>query len=112
IPMAIDIYQKARYSIAVLDEDPKGGLPPEIPNAFESESERVQRSAHFARVGVWDIKSGKLLARVRAEAAGELRDVGTRSSSATPESAAARARQANSCGLALAFKAKVLPELP
>lgn len=110
IPMAIDIYQKARYSFTVLDEDPPGGLPTEIPNAFESESERVQRSAHYARVGVWDIQSGKLLARVRAEAAGELRDVGSRAASGGPESAAARSRQANSCGLALAFKAKVLPE--
>lgn len=110
IPMAIDIYQKARYSIVVLDEDPKGGLPAEIPNAFELDSERVQRSAHFARVGVWDLKSGKLLARIRAEAAGELRDVGTRAPSGGPESAAARARQANSCGLALSFKTAVLPE--
>lgn len=110
IPMAIDIYQKARYSIAVLDEDPKSGLPAEIPNAFESEPERVQRSAHFARVGVWDLKSGKLLARVRGEAAGELRDVGSRAASGGPESSAARARQANSCALALEFKAKVLPD--
>ncbi len=81
IPMAIEIYQKARYSFAVLDEDPPGGLPTEIPNAFESESERVQRSAHYARVGVWDIKTGRLLARVRAEASGQLRDVGTRAAS-------------------------------
>ncbi len=111
IPMAIEIYQKARYSFTVLDEDPPGGLPTEIPKAFESESERVQRSAHFARVGVWDIKTGKLLARVRAEASGQLRDVGTRAASGGPESAAARARQANSCALALAFRSKVLPEV-
>jgi hypothetical protein len=109
IPLAIDIYQRSKFALVVLDEDPKGGLPEPISGADESEAERVQRTAHYARIGVWDLQSGKQLARVRAPADGELRDVGTRRAPAGKESLAARTRMANSCGLALAFKEKVMP---
>jgi len=105
IPMAFDIQQRAKYAVVVLDEEPKGGLPKQVGAVFESDAERIQRSAHHAR-------SGKLLARVRAEAAGELKDVGTRAAPTTARSIAARARQANSCALALAFKSRVSPAEP
>lgn len=112
IPLAIDIYQRSKFALVVLDEDPKGGLPSAIPGADESEAERVQRTAHYARIGVWDLDTGRALARVRAVADGELRDVGSRRSGAGEEALAARSRMANSCGLALAFKDKVLPKVP
>src|SRR5690606_7340777 len=93
----------------VLDEDPMEGLPQAIAGSFESDSERVQRAAHMARVGIWDLDQDKLLARVHAEASGELRSAGTKKAEGGPASEAARARQANSCSLALQFKPRVLP---
>lgn len=109
LPIAIDVYQRAKYAIVVLDEDPKKGLPKPLPETFESKAERVQRVPHFARIGVWQLPSGKALARVRARAEGALRDVGTRKAPAGRESQAARARQVNSCALALDFRQKVTP---
>lgn len=108
LPIAIDVYQRAKYAVIVLDEDPEQGLPEEIPGAEESKAERVQRVAHPARIGVFQLPSGKLLARVRDTAGGELRDVGTQKPPGGAESAAARARQANSCGLALGFRDTLL----
>jgi hypothetical protein len=110
LPVAIDVYQRAKYAIVVLDEDPPGGLPEPIAGVSESESDRVQRVPHFARVGVWELPSGRLLARVRAEAAGSLRDVGTVKPPGGEESHAARSRQANSCALALDFQSQLAPE--
>jgi len=108
IPLAIDIYQRAKFALVVLDEDPEGGLPPAIPGAEETEAERVQRTAHTARIGVWELPSGRLLARINASATGELRDAGTRPSATGQEAVAARSRVANSCALALEFKSQVL----
>lgn len=105
LPIAIEVYQRSKYAVVVLDEDPKDGLPPPLEsNEFEPEAERVQRVPHYARVGVWELPSGKLLARVRGRADGELREVGTRRPPGGPESSAARARQANNCALALDFQ--------
>ncbi len=107
IPIAIDIRERAQFAVIVLDEDPPEGVPASLPGVFESEAERVQRVAHFARVGVWDLKEGQLLARVRSEASGALRSAGTKAPDGGAESQAARARQANSCALALSFKARL-----
>jgi len=109
LPVAIDVYQRAKYAIVVLDEDPPGGLPEPLADTSESESERVQRVPHFARIGVWELPSGRRLARVKAEAAGALRDVGTSKPLGGAQSQAARSRQANSCALALDFQSQVLP---
>jgi hypothetical protein len=111
IPLAIDIYQRAKFALVVLDEDPKGGLPAAIAGADETEAERVQRTEHTARIGIWELPSGKQLGRVNVSAAGELRDVGTRRSASGQEATAARSRVANSCALALEFKAQVLPDI-
>lgn len=108
LPIAIEVYQRSKYAIVVLDEDPKGGLPePLSTNEFESEALRVQRVPHHARVGIWELPSGKLLARVRARADGELREVGTRRAPGGLESEAVRARQANNCALALDFQSQL-----
>jgi hypothetical protein len=112
IPIAIEIHQRAKFAAIVLDEDPKDGVPKRIPNTFETELERVQRVPHFARVGIWDLKESRLLARFRGEAEGTLRSAGTAVAAGGPESEAARARQANSCSLALQFKQKVLQQVP
>lgn len=111
LPIAIEVYQRSKYAIVVLDEDPKGGLPkPLLTNELESAALRVQRVAHPARVGIWELPSGKLLARVRAHADGELREVGTRRSPTGLESEAVLARQANNCALALDVRNQLSPE--
>lgn len=104
IPVAIEVFQRAKVFTLVLDEAPAQGLPEAIPDADETEQERLQRSRHFARIGVWDLKSGELLLRMRSEASGELRDVGTRRGVSVQ---AARQRQANSCALALDVKRRI-----
>jgi hypothetical protein len=108
LPIAIDVYQRAKYAMIVLDEDPKGGIPEAIPGAEETVPERVQRVAHDARIGVFRLPSGQMLARVTGSARGALRDVGTKKPLGGEASAAARARQANSCALALEFREKVM----
>lgn len=107
IPIAIEIRQRARYATVVIDEDPPDGMPPAKGDEFESPAERVQRVAHQAWVGVWDLQADSLLAQVKTHAYGELRSAGTRPARGGPASEAARARQANSCAIALEFKEKV-----
>lgn len=104
IPVAIDVFQRAKLFTLVLDEPPEGDLPESIPEVEETDQERLQRSSHFARVGVWDLETGEPLLRMRAEATGELRDVGPRRTPVGPSVTAARQRQANSCALALELR--------
>lgn len=108
VPVAVDLLTRARYLTIVLDEDPQGGLPNEPDAGAETPEERVQRTPHFARVGVWDLKSGKLVARVRAEASGQVVPVGKRAVQ-DPEVMAAQQRQVNSCALALHVKQALGP---
>jgi hypothetical protein len=107
VPAAVELLARAKYFTAVLDEDPVTGLPPPVepvpPDPPESEEERVQRVPHPARVGIWDVESGKLLVRVRTEASGEFRSVGDRPVT-DPKTVAAQQRQVNSCALALGVK--------
>jgi len=112
IPVAIDVYQRSKYVVIVLDEQPDGALLPS-PNrdAPETELERILRSPHQARVGIWSLPEGKLLAKLRAPANGTLRDVGLRTLT-SQSSEAARTRQANSCGLALEVRAQLTPPPP
>ena len=113
VPVAINLLSRARYFTLVLDEDPadsgrdpgSGGIAPNDADAGldETEEERVQRADHFARIGIWDLKSGEALFRLRAEAAGRFVPVGERVVSAGA-TVAAQQRQANSCALALEIK--------
>lgn len=100
VPVTVDLLARSKYFTLVLDEDPPAGLPPEIPDAGETPEERVQRSTHHARVGIWDIKTGQPLLRLRTQAAGEFVMLGRRS---VPEATnyAAQQRQVNSCQVAL-----------
>lgn len=109
IPVAIDVYQRSKYLVIVLDELPEAGLPAKVSEAEpETDLERVLRVPHSARVGIWSLPEGRALLTMRAPAQGTLRDVGLRTlTSASSE--AARARQANSCGLALEVRAQLAP---
>lgn len=106
VPIAAKLLARSRYFTLVLDEDPPAGLPPEIPDAGESNAERVQRTSHHARVGIWDLQSGRQLVRLRAVAGGDFVPVGKRVVD-DPRISAAQQRQVNSCALALALKAKI-----
>jgi hypothetical protein len=107
IPVAIEVLSRARYFTVVLDEDPPKGLPAALAHgpgeANETDEERIQRVAHSARVGIWDVRDDKLLVRLRGEAAGEFVPVGDRAASGEATLAAER-RQVNSCALALEVK--------
>jgi hypothetical protein len=100
VPVTVQLLARAKYFTLVLDEDPSGGLPAEVPGLDETAEERVQRVAHFARVGIWDLASGDPILRVRAEAAADVVSVG-KQAVMKEVSLAAQHRQANSCALAL-----------
>lgn len=100
VPVTVQLLSRAKYFTLVLDEDPEGGVPAEVPEAGESPEERVQRVAHFARVGIWDLASGDPVVRLRAEAAADVVSVG-KQAVVNEVNLAAQHRQANSCGLAL-----------
>ena len=108
VPVAVEIMNKARFVTLVIDEDPPGGLPSE-PQSTETAEERLQRTPHFARVGVWDIATKAPLLRLRAEASADFVAMGGHPK-VSPETEAAQARQANSCALALAVRSRILAE--
>ncbi|HEX6272268.1 MAG TPA: hypothetical protein VFZ53_04490 [Polyangiaceae bacterium] len=108
VRIAADILARSKFFTLVLDEDPSAGLPSEIPDAGETPEERVQRAAHPARVGIWDLATGKPLLRLRAQAAGEFVPMGGRTIR-DPITLAAEQRQVNACQLALEVRAKLSP---
>ena len=96
LPLAAELLQQAQYLLVVLDETPPG-----TPADAGPMGEVVQGMPHAARIAVFRLSDDKVLLRVRRESGGEL--IG-----ATPQAddgvLAARARQANSCALALAVR--------
>jgi hypothetical protein len=66
---------------------------------------------HAARVGIWNLKTGTLVARLREQAAGKIVNVGDKVVT-RPETVAAQERQANSCALALAVKTELIAHTP
>ncbi|MEB2311628.1 MAG: hypothetical protein OZ921_02740 [Sorangiineae bacterium] len=101
VPIAIELLTRARYFTAVLDEEPaKGTATPDGGAADETDEERLQRVAHPARVGIWDLRSGAQILRLRAVAGATVMPVGERVVRA-PDIVAAQQRQVNSCALAL-----------
>lgn len=99
VPVTLDLLARARYFTLVLDEDPKDGLPAALTES-ETDQERIQRVPHFARVGIWDLKQGDLVLRLRREVKGEFLTLGRRRI-LDPENRAAQQRQVNGCQLAL-----------
>lgn len=108
VPIAAKVLARSRYFALVLDEAPPEGLPEEIPDAGESVGERLQRAAHSARVGIWDLKTNELVLKLRAEASGKFVPVGKRNLD-DPLINAAQQRQVNNCALALEVKAALDP---
>jgi hypothetical protein len=104
--LAVEIMNKARFFTLVIDENPPEGLPKLAPDAGESVDEQLQRTPHFARVGIWELATKTPLLRLRAEAAGEFVPMGGRVVT-SPETVAAQARQSNSCALALAVRSRI-----
>jgi len=105
IPIAMQMFHTARFLTVVLDEEPKQGLPAPL-DRKETEEQRIQRSDHWGRVGIWEFSSGLSLLRLRAEAAARVVPVGETAEQAAlrVENRAAQQRQVNSCALALAVK--------
>jgi hypothetical protein len=106
VPVAVEIMNKARFVTLVIDEEPTSDAPAEAAVPGESPEERLQRTPHFARVGVWEIATKTPLLRLRAQAAGDFVPMGGHAKT-SPETAAAQARQANSCALALAVRERI-----
>lgn len=104
VRIAAEILARSKYFTLVLDEDPAGGLPKELPDAGETPEERVQRVGHPARVGIWDLSSGQQVLRLRSEASGEFVQMG-KHVVRDPAILAAQARQVNACSLALSVRA-------
>ena len=108
VRIAADILARSKFFTLVLDEDPEAGVPAEIPGATETPEERVQRTAHPARVGIWDLVTKKQIMRLRARAAGEFVPMGPKVIR-DPITIAAEQRQVNSCQLALDVRTKLSP---
>lgn len=106
VPVAVEVMNKARFFTLVIDEDPPQGLPELPPDAGESVEEQLQRTPHFARVGVWELAGRTPLLRLRAQAAGDVAPMGGRVVT-DPQVLAAQARQANNCALALAVRERI-----
>jgi hypothetical protein len=115
VPIAVRMMTQAQLFTLVLDEPPDAELPPKL-GGHETTEQRIQRVAHQARVGVWDMRSGKRLVRLRARADGKFVPVGNQHAARVPaedrsedqqRSVAAQQRQANSCALALAVKTAI-----
>jgi hypothetical protein len=111
VPIAAQILKRAKYFVLVLDEDPARGLPPQKDGGAESDEERLQREPHAARIGIWNLQTGQLVARMREQAAGRAVPVGDRVVQ-REETIAAQERQANSCALALAARQQLERHAP
>ena len=109
VPVAVEIMNKARFVTLVIDEEPAGGLPPQPKGSTETPEEQLQRLPHFARIGIWQIATKTPLLRLRAQAAADFVAMGGHPVTSA-ETAAAQARQANSCALALAVRSRITPE--
>jgi hypothetical protein len=106
IPVAVDIVTRARFFLLALDEDDgaqvrqgDGGPPIE---------EELQLVAHQARVALIDLKSDKVLFRLRRLGSARVMQAGERAVS-DPETLDAMQRQANNCALGRAVESALWP---
>ena len=99
-PTAIDLLTRAQYFLVVLDEG-VDQLPEGSPKTGAGASEALLARPHFARVAVYRLSDKKLVLRTRREAGGVV--LGG-DAALDPQVAAARARQINSCALAMAVR--------
>jgi hypothetical protein len=109
VPVAIEVLQRAKIVTVVVDEEPPGFVKqvPYKPNEpVLTEEQRVQGAPHDARVGIWDMETGRRLVRWRGTASGRLLSVGKRVE-LDPEVLGSRVRQSNSCTLAIALRSRI-----
>jgi hypothetical protein len=97
IPVAIDLVQKAQFFLLVLDEDSdearvlaEGGTVTEA---------MLQRTPHYARVHLYNLKSGKEVVSMRRSAEASFVFAGEHGGT-DPETLDAMKRQVNNCALA------------
>jgi hypothetical protein len=103
MPLAADLVREAEYFLVVIDEKAEKEPPPPPAGAANTSKPAELRQAleHFARIGVWRVRDGKPLIRLRRETAGQLLGGG---GALDPDVVEARQRQANSCSLAIAVR--------
>ena len=102
-PIAEQLFEQSKYLTIVLDEDQGVKLPPaettEPGMKPESDNSRLQRTTHYARVGVWDRASGRLLLKFRALAKSRMFDGGVHDG-LNAKATHAIESNANSCAIA------------
>ena len=97
IPVAIDIIRKAQFFLLVLDEDSDDARMAAEGGAVTEAV--LQRTPHYARVHLYDVRSGKEMLRVRRAAEASFYFAGEHQV-ADPETLDAMKRQVNNCALA------------
>jgi hypothetical protein len=96
IPLAVDILQRAKFFLLVLDEaSPDASSPDGGPDADEA---ALQLLGHPARVFLFDTSTGRELLRLRRSGQGRVLQVGE-SFTTDQETRDAMQRQANNCSL-------------
>ena len=105
--LLLRLLRESKYFTLILDEDPLGGLPerapPEAGELPEAEEQVLWRTAHVARIGVWDLLDNKPLLKLRAHADAKFVPIGE-SAEVNAEVRRAQQRQVNSCALAAALR--------
>ena len=97
IPLAIDIVKKAQFFLLVLDEDSdEARLAAEGGAVTEADA---QRTPHYARVHLYNLKSGKEVLHIRRSAEASFFFAGEHQVT-DPETLDAMKRQVNNCALA------------
>jgi len=106
-PMAADLLARSQFLLLVIDERPAPPAPPKDKADAGPPPEDVAVNAgetYAARIGLWRLADDKLLLRLTRQVKAEL--LGAMPIS-DPEIAAARTRQAQSCGLAMEVREAV-----
>jgi hypothetical protein len=97
IPLVIDILKKAEFLLILLDEDVDEARS--LTDGGPMTVTALEQVKHPVRIAIFDVKSKKLMIRLRREVESGLQLV--RGATSSPEIQAAMQRQANNCALAL-----------
>lgn len=120
VRIALELSTEAKYFTLLIDE-PAANTPRKAPAKPKAEGAsakkgadagaeraelRVQGRDHQVRIGIWNLKTGKLLLRDRIAAGAEFVPMG-RTHVASEKSLAAQQRQVNNCGIAADLRDRV-----